>query len=197
MGNPEELVDTTAGHLFQRAWWAIAFRGLLAIVLGIVMLTWPGITLSVFIAVLGIYVFFDGLFALVATFHAAHEGRTWWPYLLEGLVSIGVGILAFARPTAVALLLLVLIAVRSIIVGVAEIGTGVSVRKATGRSTWLLWLGGLASVAFGLLLLFYPAAGLLSLVWIAGIYAIVFGILLDAEAFRLKGVVRELAPRTT
>jgi uncharacterized membrane protein HdeD (DUF308 family) len=179
---------TSADDLFKRAWWAIAFRGVLAIVLGILMLAWPGITLSVFVALLGVYMFFDGIFALVATFHAGQEGRSWWPYLLEGILSIGVGLLAFARPTTMALAVLILIAVRSIIVGVVELGTGFSIRRSTTSSPWLLWLGGLASIAFGVLLLARPGAGLLALVWIAGIYMIVFGLMLDTEAFRLRNI---------
>jgi uncharacterized membrane protein HdeD (DUF308 family) len=195
VGQAGEAIHEAAGDLFRRAWWAIAFRGLLAIVLGIVMLTWPGVTLAIFIAMLGIYLFFDGIFALVATFHAAREGQSWWPYLLEGLVSIGVGILAFARPTAVAVLLLILVAVRALIVGVTEISTGVSVRRATGHSAWFMWLAGVASLIFGVLLLARPGAGILALVWIAGIYTIVFGVMLDAEAFRLRGVQRTLTAR--
>jgi uncharacterized membrane protein HdeD (DUF308 family) len=183
-----DLVGTAADDLFKRAWWAIAIRGVLAIVLGILMLAWPGITLAVAIAMLGVYMFFDGIFALVATFQSGSEGRSWWPYLLEGVLSIGVGLLAFARPTTMALAVLILIAVRSIIVGVVELGTGVSVRRATGTSTWMLWLGGLASIAFGILLLVKPGPGLLALVWIAGIYMIVFGLMLDTEAFRLRSV---------
>jgi uncharacterized membrane protein HdeD (DUF308 family) len=189
---PLHDVLTSADDLFKRAWWAIAFRGVLAIVLGILMLAWPGITLSVFVALLGVYMFFDGIFALVATFHAGQQGRSWWPYLLEGILSIGVGLLAFARPSAMALAVLILIAVRSIIVGVVEIGTGVSVRRATTTSPWLLWLGGLASIAFGVLLLVKPGPGLLALVWIAGIYMIVFGLMLDTEAFRLRSVRERL-----
>ena len=49
----------------------------------------------------------------------------------------------------------------------------------------MLWLGGLASIAFGIVLLAMPAVGVLALMWTAGIYALIFGVLLDTEAFRL------------
>ena len=109
------------------AWWAIALRGLAAIVLGIVILTAPRPTFALLVGLLGIYFFVDGLFSLVATFHAGAQGQNWWPYLLEGLLSIGVGLLAFARPGITAFLLLALVGIRSIVVGVAEIATGVGV----------------------------------------------------------------------
>jgi uncharacterized membrane protein HdeD (DUF308 family) len=182
------VLDQSAGDIFRRGWWALTLRGLAAIVLGIFVLTRPGLTVSLFVALLGIYLFVDGLFALVATFHAAERGRTWWPYLLEGLVSIAVGIMAFARPGSLLLALIILIAIRALVVGAAEIGTGVAVRRASGSTPWLLYLGGLASIAFAILLFVFPRSGLFALVWVVGVYAIVFGVLMDAEAFRMHGV---------
>jgi uncharacterized membrane protein HdeD (DUF308 family) len=83
-------------------------------------------------------------------------------------------------------MLLVLIAIRSIVVGLAEIATGVGVRRSLGTSTVMLWLGGLASIVFGVLLLAMPAIGALALMWVAGVYALIFGVLLDTEALRLR-----------
>jgi hypothetical protein len=116
--------DTPASNLFKRAWWAMALRGVIAIVLGIVMLTHPGLTLAVFVSLLGAYVFFDGVVTLVAMAKAAHRGRSWGPYLAEGLLSIAVGIYAFARPSHALVFLVLMLAVRAQVVGFVEIGTG-------------------------------------------------------------------------
>jgi uncharacterized membrane protein HdeD (DUF308 family) len=183
---PGELL----GPLFHRAWWALALRGLLGILLGIVAISVPGVTLAVLLAVLGVYFVFDGIFALVATFRAAREDRTWWPYLLEGLVSMAVGVLVFARPAAAVVGVLVLVAVRSLITGVVEIATGVWLRRETGRTEWPLWLAGVLSIVFGVFLLARPAAGVLTLAWLIGIYIMAFGIIVTASAFRLRGAAR-------
>ena len=187
-----ELMLGAAHGLFKRAWWAIAFRGLLAIVLGVLILTWPGATLAILLAILGVYMFLDGVFALVATFHAAQDKRSWWPYLLEGLLSIGIGILVFAHPAIAALGFLLLIAVRSVMTGAVEISSASALKRATGSSQWALWLGGLAAIAFGILLVIRPFAGLAALIWLAGIYCIVFGIMATITAFQARG----LAERT-
>ena len=179
--------STPATNLFKRAWWAIALRGGLAILLGIVMLAYPGLTMATFVTLLGGYVFLDGVVTLLAMTTAAQRGRSWGPYLVEGLLSIVVGICAFMRPASALLFLVILFAVRALVVGAIEITTGLSIRRATGRSPWLLWLAGVASLAFGLLLFGRPGVGVLALVWTAGLYAIIFGVMLDAEAFRLKG----------
>jgi len=192
-----DYVMDAAHGMFQRAWWAIAFRGLLAIVLGLLILTWPGQTLSILLAMLGVYLFLDGVFALVATFHAARDERSWWPYLLEGLLSIGVGILVFARPAAAALALLLLIAIRCVVAGAVEISSATALKRATGSSQWALWIGGLASILFGVLLVIRPFAGISALIWLAGIYCIVFGVMATITAFRVRGTVERTAARLT
>jgi uncharacterized membrane protein HdeD (DUF308 family) len=184
------LVDQVVTPLLERAWWAIALRGLLGIVIGVVALLSPGVTLAVLLAVLGAYFFVDGVFALVATFQAAREERTWWPYLLEGIVSIAVGVLAFTRPAAFAIGVLVLAAIRCFITGAVEMATAVFVHRETGRNEWPLWLAGLISIAFGVFLVARPAAGVLTLVWLVGLYALFFGIVVTVSAFRLKGFAR-------
>jgi uncharacterized membrane protein HdeD (DUF308 family) len=199
-GPGSELIDegrAGAGNLFKRAWWAMALRGLFAILLGIAIISSPGRSLRVFISMLGIYLFLDGLFTLAATFSAAQRGRSWWPYLLEGALSVGAGILAFTRPASALLFVVLLLAVRAIVVGAVELGTGFSVRKETGASPWLLWLGGIVSVAFGVMLFARPGIGAFALIWTVGVYAVIFGILMDVEAFRLKDHARSLIHRTS
>jgi uncharacterized membrane protein HdeD (DUF308 family) len=188
-------VPGTAALLFKRAWWAIGLRGALAILLGIAMIAYPGMTLAVFAAMLGFYLFLDGMFTLVATFQAAEEERSWAPYLLEGLISIGLGILALSRPAEALLLVVLMLAARTMIVGAVEIGTGVAIRRQTGRSPWLLWLGGLASVVLAIVLFSRPGLGALALLWIIGVYAIVFGLTLEGEAFRMKERGHQLSAR--
>jgi uncharacterized membrane protein HdeD (DUF308 family) len=190
VGDGGGLVEGIVGTRLRRAWWAIAMRGLVGIVLGLVALAWPGATLSALLTVLGLYLLLDGLFALVAAFRASRDERSWWPYALEGLVSMGVGVLALTHPSAVMFIVLVLVAVRCWITGFIEIATGIWLRRETGRSEWLLWLAGLVSIAFGGLLLARPGAGVLTLVWLVGLYTVTFGVIVTATAFHLKGAVR-------
>lgn len=190
------LVGSIVQGRLQRAWWATAFRGFAAILVGLVALTWPKQTLSVLLVMLGSYLLVDGIFAIIAAFQASHKGRSWAPYLIEGLFSIVVGVLAFTRPATVALFVLLLVAFRSLITGFVTIATGVWLRKETRQSEWLMWLAGLASIAFGVILLARPALGVASLVWLVGIYTITFGIIEIVAAFRLKGVAARLVHRT-
>ena len=53
-------------------------------------------------------------------------------------------------------------------------------------------IGGVVTVLFGVYLLVFPGAGLLSLVWLVGIWAIVFGITSMVVAWRLRGVHQKI-----
>ena len=66
-----------------------------------------------------------------------------------------------------------------------ELVVAVRLRKII-TNEWLLVLAGIASVVFGVLLLFQPAAGALALIWLIGAWALVFGILLMILAFRMR-----------
>ncbi len=68
-------------------------------------------------------------------------------------------------------------------------------RRKVLENEWMLILGGLASLIFGMLLLAFPGAGALAIIWLIGAYAIIFGILLLLLAFRLRSLPARLAAR--
>jgi uncharacterized membrane protein HdeD (DUF308 family) len=172
--------------LLSRNWWALALRGLAAILFGILAFAWPGITLFVLIVFFGAYMLVDGIFAIVAAVRAAGEEARWWLMLLEGILGVVVGLVTFFWPGLTALALLYLIAAWAIVTGIMEIAAAIRLRREM-VGEWALILGGALSVLFGVLLVVIPArAGLLSLTWLIGAYAVVFGVLLVILAFRVR-----------
>jgi uncharacterized membrane protein HdeD (DUF308 family) len=105
--------------------------------------------------------------------------------VLHGLAGLAIGIITLFRPAATALGLLWSIAAWALITGVLEIVAAVSLRKAI-KGEWLLALSGALSIALGVLLVIFPAAGLLTLVFWTGAYALIFGVLMTVLAFRLQ-----------
>lgn len=61
---------------------------------------------------------------------------------------------------------------------------------------WLYIVMGIASVAFGVLLVIAPVAGALAIVFWIGAYALFFGILMIALAFRVRGHGRDVPAHT-
>jgi len=174
-------------YILARNWWAIALRGLFAVLFGIAAFVWPGLTLAALVILWGAYALVDGIFNLVAALRAAQKKMTWWPLVLEGILGIAAGVVAFLWPGITALALLYLIAAWAILTGIVEIIAAVRLRHAISGE-WMLGLAGLLSIVFGVILIAAPGAGALAVIWMIGAYAVVFGIVLIALGFRLRGL---------
>ena len=175
----------------SRNWWMYAVRGVVAIIFGVVALIWPGQALQALVLVFGAYALVDGIFAVIAGIAARGYFERWWAVLLEGVAGVVIGLLTFFWPNITALVLLYFIAAWALITGIFEIVAAIQLRRVI-TDEWMLILGGLLSIIFGILLFVFPVAGAVSLIWLIGIYAVVFGISEIIFAFRLRGLRREL-----
>lgn len=169
----------------SRNWWAILLRGILAILFGFLAFLLPGITLLALVFVFGAYMLVDGVLAIVAAVRTAGREERWWLLLIEGVVGVLAGIVAFALPQAAALAFLYLVAAWAIVTGILEILAAVRIREEI-EGEWVLIISGAVSVIFGVLLAVLPAVGILSLVWLIGAYAVMFGVLLVTLALRVR-----------
>jgi uncharacterized membrane protein HdeD (DUF308 family) len=170
-------------HTLARNWWALALRGLVALMFGLLTFFLPGMTLVTLILLFGAYALADGIFNIIAFFRVASHH---WALLIEGLIGIIAGILTFVWPAITALALLYVIAFWAIFTGIFEIIAGIRLRKVI-TNEWLLLLMGILSLLFGLFVLIAPGVGALAIVLWIGAYALAFGIFLLALAFRLRG----------
>ena len=167
-----------------RNWWAIALRGVAAIIFGLVALMMPRITMAALILLFGAYALVEGIFNVIAAVRG-HSGAPRWFLLLEGVVSIAAGLVAFVWPGLTALVLLYVIAAWAIVTGVLEIAAAVRLHNRI-RGEWWLFLGGILSVVAGVLMMWAPGAGALALVMWIGAYVLALGVLHVGLAFRLR-----------
>ena len=65
-------------------WWALALRGVAAILFAVIAFVWPAITGAALILLFGVYALVDGVFALVAGLRAA--GRTAYAAAKAGVI---------------------------------------------------------------------------------------------------------------
>jgi uncharacterized membrane protein HdeD (DUF308 family) len=171
--------------VLARNWWALAVRGVLAVLFGLIAFIVPGVTLAAIVLLFGAYAVVDGILSIVAAVRALEHHERWGGLLLEGIVDLVAGAIAFVWPAATAFALLFLVAFWAIVTGVLEIVAAIRLRKDV-KGEWLLILNGVLSLVFGGVLLAIPGAGLLVIVWWIGAYAIVFGVILIALAFKLR-----------
>ena len=165
-------------------WWALALRGVVAILFALIAFFLPGITAAALIILFGAYALVDGVFALVAGLRAArHHGRS-GALLLEGILNIVIGIIVFVWPGPALVALIYLIAIWAVVSGIVLIAAGMALIRHSGE--WLLVLSGVISVLLGIILFVQPAAGVVALSWWLGFYALLFGIVLLSAAFRIR-----------
>jgi uncharacterized membrane protein HdeD (DUF308 family) len=69
--------------------------------------------------------------------------------------------------------------------GVLQVIAAVRLRHDISGEWWLA-LGGLASVAFGILLMRNPAEGALAVLWLIGTYALVWGVMTMVGGFDVR-----------
>jgi uncharacterized membrane protein HdeD (DUF308 family) len=171
--------------LLASNWWTLTIRGVVAMLFGVFTFFWPAITLTVLALVFGAYALMDGIFNIVSAIRGGRGHERWWVLVLEGIVSLGAGVITFFWPGMTVLALIYVLAVWAILTGVLEFAAAIELRKyITGE--WLLALAGVASVIFGFLLFFRPFAGAIVVAWWIGAYAIVFGALMIALSLRLR-----------
>ncbi|MHA6616092.1 HdeD family acid-resistance protein [Pseudonocardia sp. DLS-67] len=178
-------MDTNTRSVAQTMWWLVLVRGILMVLFGILALVWPGIALLTLVWLFGVYAILDGVTAVVIGVRSRGEPHRVWT-VVQGVVSVLAGLVALAWPGVTALALLFVIAFWAIIMGIGEIGGAFASRRSgSGAWGWTL-AAGILNVVFGVLLLIWPAGGLLALVWLVGIFALAGGSARVVRAVRVR-----------
>jgi uncharacterized membrane protein HdeD (DUF308 family) len=183
-------------NILSRAWWMILLRAVIAILFGILIFAQPAISLVSLVWAFGVLVLADGVANVVMAVQGKNENDHWWVFLLGGLAGVLVGILALSNPAVTAVVLLFYIAIWAMITGFLQIGAAIRLRKEIQGEFWL-FLGGVASVVFGMLLVARPGEGAMAVLWLIGAYALVFGFTLLLLALRVRGFTKRVRGAVT
>jgi uncharacterized membrane protein HdeD (DUF308 family) len=183
--NPPAGVDdhpiTTA---LAQHWWAMAIRGVLSIVFGLIAFVLPGVTLLSLVYVFGAYAIIDGGFAIASAYRAARAHRHWGFLVFEGGAGILAGVIAWLWPGISLIAFVILIGVWALITGALMFRAAFGLHQKHGG--FGLVLGGVCSMVFGGVLIVSPIVGAVVVAWWVGVYAVFFGITLCIVAWRLR-----------
>jgi|HubBroStandDraft_1064217.scaffolds.fasta_scaffold12263_4 uncharacterized membrane protein HdeD (DUF308 family) len=183
-GEPDEL--TLFGtNLASAAWPAFLAAGIGAIVLGALLLAWPRETLAIVAVLIGVALIVTGILRLMDGFtsHEATGGKR-VASVVVGLIAIVLGLYCIRHFHFTITALAIIVGLFWVIHGVSDIAVGLFAGRFPGRG--LTVLGGLLSLAAGLILLFWPAISLTVLVAVIGIWLIVYGVLAAVLGFMLR-----------
>ena len=165
---------------------ALGIGGVLAIIVGILILAWPGKTAAVVTIIIAIYAIAAGLvYAGLGIFSKTKGGWARVGHILLGILFIIAGVVALfniAQTTAWLMVFLgILIGIMWIIEGIVALST---LGDAASKG-WSIFFAILSIVA-GVILLFSPFY-IAFLWWLLGITLIVLGIVNIVRAFTFKG----------
>ncbi len=168
--------------------WALAVRGVVAIIFGLLALIWPGFVAGALVLVFAAYFLVQGLFALFTAAdlrREAHRGTL----VIQALFGIGAGLALFFFPRGFMVIIVWVIAFWALVSGSLEIGAALHLPPGAGGK-WLFLLSGIFSILIGLALLARPGAGVVAVLWMFGIYAILAGVARLAVAFRIRSLLK-------
>jgi uncharacterized membrane protein HdeD (DUF308 family) len=196
-----ERAGQMAGDELKRVRWALGINGALSIAFAVIILIWPGISLFALTILFGAFTAANGLVSLVMTLRGpVKEGRGW--LIVSSLLGIAVGVVVLVWPNISALALLYVIGAYAVALGIITVG-GAFWLPLDRSDAALLALGGLVSIAFGIVMFAKPGDGALVLLALIAAFALVGGItelvvaiggqrLLERE---LKRTVRRARPQ--
>ncbi|NUT33318.1 MAG: HdeD family acid-resistance protein [Hamadaea sp.] len=165
--------------------------GIVSILLGIVLLLWPGRTLLVVASLLGLWLIILGIIRLAdAVTGRELPGSSRWFSVLAGVVYLLAGIVVLANLDASLKFFALLIGLIWIFSGASEIIAGITRVRGAAQKAGAIIIG-LVNVALGLLVLFWPGISLVVLVWITAIWLIVIGLIQLYFAWRAGKAAKE------
>jgi uncharacterized membrane protein HdeD (DUF308 family) len=165
-------------------WWAVAIRGVAAILFGLIALALPGAAVLGFILLFVAYVLVDGIFAIISAVRSARRHEHWGLLVLEGVADLVAAAVGLLLPIIAVIAFVILVAAWALVTGGLALAAAFSLNLDHGR-VWMM-IGGLASIALGILLVAAPLLGAVVLTWWIGAYALISGVSLCILAFRLR-----------
>jgi uncharacterized membrane protein HdeD (DUF308 family) len=160
--------------MFKSTSTSLILLGVLAIIVGIIAIAWPGVTILALVILFAVYAFVDAGLQAARAFSSGSAGPV-FGHLLLGLIDIAAGVIALVWPGPTALVLVLIVGIWAFIGGFAEIFAGFGSGETAGTLAMFI-LAGLVSVAFGVVLFARPGVGAVTLALLFGLFSLVYGI---------------------
>jgi uncharacterized membrane protein HdeD (DUF308 family) len=177
-------------NLLQHLWKSTLLSGILAVILGVLVLAWPAKTLVVAAIFFGAYLLVSGISQVVFAFslHVSAGGRVL--LFISGAAALILDVLCFRSLQESILLLAIWIGIGFIFRGVATAVSAISDPTLPGRG-WEIFIGVITLVA-GVVMLASPFESLATLTFVVGIWLIVIGVFEIVSAFGIRKASKEV-----
>ena len=153
---------------------SLILRGVLALIVGILALAWPGVTVLALVIMFAVYAFTDATLQAIRAFSSAKAGPV-VGHLLLSLVDIAAAVVALAWPLPTALVLVLIAGVWAVAGGFFEFFSAFTSGLTAGTRA-LDIVTGLLLIAFGATIFARPGIGAVTFALLFGLFSLVYGI---------------------
>ncbi len=159
--------------MFKSRSTSLILLGVLAIITGAIALAWPGVTILALVILFAVYAFIGAGLQTMRAFSSATAGPV-FGHLLLGLIDLAAGVIALVWPGPTALVLVLIVAFWTFTGGFIELFAAFRSGEMAGTRA-LFILGGLVSIAFGIVLFSRPDIGAVTLALLFGLFSLIYG----------------------
>ncbi|MDR6977132.1 uncharacterized membrane protein HdeD (DUF308 family) [Streptomyces sp. 3330] len=187
---PEPPFEGPLHALSRAAWQIVLLTGVASLILGVLVLVWPGASLFAAGILFGLYLVISGIFQLASAFgtHRATSLRVL--AFLSGALSLVLGLFCFRGPMQSTLLLALWIGIGWLIRGVTQILAAAHDSTMPARG-WQIFLGIVTFVA-GIVLIDAPFESVGVLTLVAGVWLVAVGAVEIVTALRIRSRARQV-----
>jgi uncharacterized membrane protein HdeD (DUF308 family) len=177
---PESVLERIA----RRGWLWLLGLGIVAVIVGIVVLIWPNQTVRVVGGLFGIYLLISGIMEIALAFAPGQRGGVRFLGVLVGALSILLGLISFRGALESTLLL-------ALWIGFGWLLTGITRAVAAGSTPYLPYrgwqiFGGIVLAIGGVVIIVAPLESVFALAVLGGIWLLIIGGWQIVEAFILR-----------
>lgn len=172
-------------HLLARAaWQTLLVAGVAALVLGILVLVWPGASLRAAGVLFGLYLLVSGVLQLAAAFGTHRAASLRVLAFISGALAILLGLFCFRGPMQSILLLALWIGIGWLFRGITQTVAAASDPTMPARG-WQILLGAITAIA-GVVLIVSPFESVTVLTLVGGWWLIAVGVVEIVTAVRIR-----------
>jgi uncharacterized membrane protein HdeD (DUF308 family) len=187
---PEPPFEGPLHALSRAAWQVVLLTGVASLVLGVLVLVWPGASLFAVGILFGVYLVISGVFQLAAAFGTHRTTSLRVLGFISGALSLLLGLFCFRGPMQSILLLALWIGIGWLIRGITQTLAAVSDTSMPARG-WQIFLG-IVTFAAGIVLIDSPFESVAVLTLVGGIWLAVVGVVEICTALSIRARARQV-----
>ncbi|VAZ75244.1 hypothetical protein LAUMK4_02391 [Mycobacterium persicum] len=177
-------------RLLPHLWISTLLSGLLSLILGVLILVWPGISVLVAAVAFGIYLVVTGIAQVVLAFSLHVSAGSRILAFISGAASLILAVLAFRHFGNAVLLLAIWIGIGFIFRGVATTVSAINDPTLPGRG-WQIFVGVISLIA-GVVVLAAPFESIITLAIVVGVWLVIIGLCEIVSAVGIRQAAKKL-----